>query len=52
MTQTAQELARAQAMLAVKRHDEAAALLARVVASQPEHCRAWCLLAAAHLGTL
>ena len=33
MTETTQDLARAQAMLDVKRHDEAASLLARIVAA-------------------
>jgi tetratricopeptide (TPR) repeat protein len=50
MTEIANDLARAQAMLQVKRHDEAASLLAWVVAAQPGDGRAWCLLAAAHLG--
>ncbi|MBO0832158.1 MAG: tetratricopeptide repeat protein [Actinobacteria bacterium] len=50
MTEIANDLARAQAMLQIKRHDEAASLLARVVAAQPGDARAWCLLAAAHLG--
>jgi tetratricopeptide (TPR) repeat protein len=50
MTEVANDLARAQAMLQIKRHDEAASLLARVIASQPGDGRAWCLLAAAHLG--
>ena len=46
-----QELARASAMLDVRRFDEATALLARVVAAEPESSRAWCLMARAHLGT-
>lgn len=50
MTEIAQDLARAQAMLQVKRNDEATSLLARIVAAQPEDSRAWCLLAVAHLG--
>ena len=50
MTEIANDLARAQAMLQIKRHDDAASLLARVVAAQPGDGRAWCLLAAAHLG--
>jgi Flp pilus assembly protein TadD len=45
-----QELARASAMLDVKRYDEAARLLARVVAAEPDSARAWCLMARAHLG--
>jgi len=45
-----QELARAAAMLDVKRYDEATRLLAQVVAAEPESSRAWCLMARAHLG--
>jgi tetratricopeptide (TPR) repeat protein len=45
-----QELARASAMLDVRRFDEASQLLARVVAAEPESSRAWCLMARAHLG--
>ena len=45
-----QELARASAMLDVKRYDEAARLLARIVAAEPDNARAWCLMARAHLG--
>jgi Flp pilus assembly protein TadD len=45
-----QELARASAMLDVKRYDEAARLLARVVAAEPDSARAWCLMARAQLG--
>jgi tetratricopeptide (TPR) repeat protein len=45
-----QELARAAAMLDVKRYDEAARLLAQVVAAEPDSARAWCLMARAHLG--
>jgi predicted Zn-dependent protease len=45
-----QELARASAMLDVKRFDEASELLARVVSAEPESSRAWCLMARAHLG--
>src|SRR5580658_7119490 len=44
------ELARASAMLDVRRFDEAAQLLARVVAAEPDSSRAWCLMARAHLG--
>jgi tetratricopeptide (TPR) repeat protein len=44
------ELARASAMLDVRRFDEASELLARVVSSEPESSRAWCLMARAHLG--
>jgi Flp pilus assembly protein TadD len=45
-----QELARASAMLDVKRFAEASELLARVVSAEPESGRAWCLMARAHLG--
>src|SRR6516162_2417160 len=45
-----QELARASAMLDVKRFDEASALLSHIVAAEPESSRAWCLMARAHLG--
>jgi tetratricopeptide (TPR) repeat protein len=45
-----EELARASAMLDVRRFDEASALLARVVSAEPESSRAWCLMARAHLG--
>jgi tetratricopeptide (TPR) repeat protein len=45
-----QELARASAMLDVRRFEEASALLARVVSAEPESSRAWCLMARAHLG--
>jgi tetratricopeptide (TPR) repeat protein len=45
-----QELARASAMLDVRRFREASELLARVVSSEPESSRAWCLMARAHLG--
>jgi len=37
-------------LLDLKRYDEAASLLALVVAVEPEDSRAWCLLAQAHLG--
>jgi Flp pilus assembly protein TadD len=50
MTGVAPDLARAQAMLDLKRYDQAANLLALVVAVEPTDSRAWCLLAQAHLG--
>src|SRR6202012_1575988 len=50
MIELRQELARASAMLDVRRFDEASALLARVVSAEPESSRAWCLMARAHLG--
>ena len=46
MTGVAPDLARASAMLDVKRYSQAARLLAVVVAADPENGRAWCLLAA------
>src|SRR3954469_554580 len=45
-----QELARASAMLDVRRFDAASDLLARVVAAEPESSRAWCLMSRAHVG--
>ena len=50
MIELGQELARASAMLDVRRFDEASKLLARVVLAEPESSRAWCLMARAHLG--
>jgi tetratricopeptide (TPR) repeat protein len=50
MIEARQELARADAMLDMKRYDQACGLLARLVAAEPENSRAWCLLARAHLG--
>jgi tetratricopeptide (TPR) repeat protein len=50
VTELRQELARASAMLDVRRFREASELLARVVAAEPESSRAWCLMARAHLG--
>jgi len=44
------ELARASAMLEVRRFNQASELLARIVAAEPESSRAWCLMARAHLG--
>ncbi len=51
MTELSHELARAGAMLDLKRYDQAASLLARLVAAEPDSGRTWCLLARAHLGT-
>jgi tetratricopeptide (TPR) repeat protein len=51
MTEPSRELARANAMLDLKRYDNAASLLARLVAAEPDSSRTWCLLARAHLGT-
>jgi tetratricopeptide (TPR) repeat protein len=50
MTETAQGLARARTMLDLKRHDEAASLLAAILATDPGNGTAWCLLTLAHLG--
>ena len=44
MIELRQELARASAMLDVRRFDEASELLARVVSAEPESSRAWCSL--------
>lgn len=38
-------------LLDVKRYDEAASLLAHVVAADPENWQAWCLLAVTRIGT-
>ena len=50
MTEIARDLAQASVLLDLKRYDEAASLLARIVAAEPQDSRAWCLLAATHLG--
>ena len=50
MIELRQELARASAMLDVRRFDEASTLLSRIVAAEPDSARAWCLMARAHLG--
>ena len=50
MIELRRELARASAMLDVRRFNEASELLARVVSAEPESARAWCLMARAHLG--
>ena len=50
MTDTGQGLARARTMLDLKRHGEAANLLAAIVATDPGNPTAWCLLTLAHLG--
>ena len=47
MTELPQELARASAMLDVRRFDEASALLAQLVSAEPDSGRAWCLMARA-----
>jgi tetratricopeptide (TPR) repeat protein len=44
------ELGRAAAMIEVGRFDDAARLLAAIVASEPDGARAWSLMARAHLG--
>ena len=51
MTEVTVELDRARVMLDLKRYDQAASVLARIVAEEPAHSRAWCMLAAAHLGS-
>jgi tetratricopeptide (TPR) repeat protein len=50
LTEVARDLARARAMLDIKRYQEAAGLLAQFVASEPADSQAWCLLARAQLG--
>ena len=45
-----EQLAQASVLLDLERYGEAAGLLARIVAAEPQDSRAWCLLAAAHLG--
>ncbi|HEX6512499.1 MAG TPA: tetratricopeptide repeat protein [Chloroflexota bacterium] len=50
MTKVAQDLAQASVLLDLKRYDEAASLLARIVAVEPDDSQAWCLFAATHLG--
>jgi tetratricopeptide (TPR) repeat protein len=50
VTEVARDLAQASVLLDLKRYDEAASLLARIVAAEPQDSRAWCLLAATHLG--
>jgi Flp pilus assembly protein TadD len=50
MSGAVRELGRAQAMIDLKRYDQAVSLLASLVASDPEDSRGWCLLARAHAG--
>jgi tetratricopeptide (TPR) repeat protein len=50
MTEVARALAHARVLLDLKRYDESASLLVRVLAAEPEDGQAWCLLAAAHHG--
>jgi tetratricopeptide (TPR) repeat protein len=50
VTELRQDLARASAMLDVRRFQEASELLSRVVVAEPESGRAWCLMARAQLG--
>jgi tetratricopeptide (TPR) repeat protein len=50
MIETTDGLARASAMLEVRRYEQAAALLAELVAAQPDDDQAWGLLARAQLG--
>lgn len=49
MTETAQNLARARAMLDVRRNAEAVTLLGQTVAADPANGAAWCLLSLAQL---
>lgn len=49
MTEAAARLARASAMLDLNRYDQAASLLAQMVAADPGDSRAWCLLGVAQL---
>jgi tetratricopeptide (TPR) repeat protein len=44
------DLSRASAMIDLGRYDDAASLLASVLASSPASSRGWCLLSRAHLG--
>jgi tetratricopeptide (TPR) repeat protein len=50
VTEDAQDLAQANWLVYLRRYDEAASLLASIVAAEPQDSRTWCLLAAAHLG--
>ena len=50
VTEVARDLAQASVLLDLKRYDEAASLLGHIVEAEPQDRRAWCLLAAAHLG--
>ena len=50
MTGAGPELTRAAAMIELCRFDDAARLLAGIVAADPERARAWALLSRAHLG--
>jgi tetratricopeptide (TPR) repeat protein len=51
LTDVARNLAQASMLLDLKRYDEAASLLARIVAAEPDDSQAWCLFAATHLGS-
>lgn len=50
MTEVAAKLGRADLLLGAGRFDEAVAIIAPVVAAEPENTRAWALLAQAQLG--
>ena len=50
MTAAAADLSRAATMIELGRYDDAARLLAAVLASAPDSSRGWCLLARARLG--
>jgi tetratricopeptide (TPR) repeat protein len=51
MSGVTQGLAHARTMLDLKRYDQAASLLAAIVATDPGDSTAWCLLARAHAGS-
>ena len=50
MTALAEGLRRAQVMLELNRHDEAASVLGPLLAEDPGNSTGWCLLTLAHLG--
>jgi tetratricopeptide (TPR) repeat protein len=47
---TPAELMRASTMIDIGRYDDAAGMLARIVAAAPDSARAWCLMSRAQLG--
>jgi tetratricopeptide (TPR) repeat protein len=50
VTGVAVDLDRVGVLVDLKRHEEAAGLLARIVAAEPANSQAWCLFAVVHLG--
>lgn len=50
MAEVVRDVAHASVLVDLKRYDEAASLLADILAAEPADGQAWCLLAAAHLG--